>query len=344
MRMTGGVTNYYVYGQGLLYEVDETATTTTVLYYHPDARGSTVALTDASGNLTDQFEYSPYGTTTYHFGTNTTPFLYNGQFGVQTDPNGLLYMRARYYNPYICRFINADPSGFGGGLNFYAFANGNPISETDPFGLGAQGDSGGYSWIGQVSAIPSGILPSGPYSYLTGSGIVSDATATVANFGSLLGNTGSQFLNAFTTTAGAAVQGIDAVGEQFGAHDISTPVAIFFGGGIVGDLSAAGELAAEETTAGSTFYHYTTNPNLAGQGLNVGSGVTSVGDLNASEAMFQLGIDPPTHVYPVTLQNPLGYISINTGAPIRNGIPIWSVEVPTPAGSVGLPTLVPRAP
>jgi uncharacterized protein RhaS with RHS repeats len=44
-------------------------------------------------------------------------------------------MRARYYNPYLCRFINADPSGFGGGLNFYAFADGNPVSETDPFGL-----------------------------------------------------------------------------------------------------------------------------------------------------------------------------------------------------------------
>lgn len=135
MRITGGLTNYYIYGVGLLYEVDETATTTTALYYHSNVRGSTIALTDVNGNLTDQFEYSFYGSRTYHTGTNTTPFLYNGQFGVQTDPNGLLYMRARYYNPYISRFINADPSGFGGGLNFYLFCNGNPISETDPFGI-----------------------------------------------------------------------------------------------------------------------------------------------------------------------------------------------------------------
>jgi len=28
-------------------------------------------------------------------------------------------MRARYYNPYICRFVNADPSGFAGGLNYW---------------------------------------------------------------------------------------------------------------------------------------------------------------------------------------------------------------------------------
>jgi RHS repeat-associated protein len=153
MRIKGGITNYYLYGTGLLYESDETATTTNTAFYHYDCRGSTVTLTDGYGNPTDVIEYSPYGTTTYHAGTNTTPFLYNGQFGVQTDPNGLLYMRARYYNPYICRFLNPDPSGFAGGLNFYAFCGGNPISETDPFGLDGQfsigigGTFGGTPWI-----------------------------------------------------------------------------------------------------------------------------------------------------------------------------------------------------
>jgi RHS repeat-associated protein len=134
MRITGGVTNYYIYGGGLLYEIDKTATSTSLAFYHFDCRGSTSVLTDGNGNPTDGIEYSSYGTTTYRFGTNNTPFLYNGQFGVQTDPNGLFYMRARYYNPYICRFINADPSGFAGGLNFYAFCNDNPISLEDPFG------------------------------------------------------------------------------------------------------------------------------------------------------------------------------------------------------------------
>jgi hypothetical protein len=48
-------------------------------FYHYDSRGSTIALTDGNGNITDQIEYSPYGTTTYRAGTNDTPFLYNGQ-------------------------------------------------------------------------------------------------------------------------------------------------------------------------------------------------------------------------------------------------------------------------
>jgi RHS repeat-associated protein len=135
MRIKGSLTNYYVYGAGLLYEVDETVASTNMVTYHFDVRGSTVALTDGSGNVTDRIEYLAYGMVTYRAGSTDTPFLFNGQFGVQTDANGLLYMRARYYNPYICRFINADPSGFSAGLNFYAYADGNPVSDTDPFGL-----------------------------------------------------------------------------------------------------------------------------------------------------------------------------------------------------------------
>jgi RHS repeat-associated protein len=148
MRYNNGVFTYYIYGAGLLYQVTESATATNTLTYHYDYRGSTVALTDDSGKVTDRIEYSAYGLTTYRTGTNDTPFLFNGRYGVQTDPNGLLYMRARYYSPYLCRFINADPSGFAGGMNWYAYANGNPISLIDPFGLCAEGWGGRTAgWI-----------------------------------------------------------------------------------------------------------------------------------------------------------------------------------------------------
>jgi RHS repeat-associated protein len=148
MRIKNGVTNYYVYGAGLLYQVTESVAATNTLTYHYDYRGSTVALTDSNGNITDRIEYSLYASTTFRAGTNDTPFLFNGRYGVQTDGNGLLYMRARYYSPYLCRFLNADPSGFAGGLNFYAYAGGNPVSYLDPFGLNQQstGDII-WSWI-----------------------------------------------------------------------------------------------------------------------------------------------------------------------------------------------------
>jgi hypothetical protein len=65
------------------------------------------------------------------------------------------------------------------------------------------------------------------------------------------------------------------------------------------------------------------------------SGVTTVGELNSSEAMFKLGISPPNFVHPVTLENPLEYLIQDLGTPSRNGIPAWEVIKPTPPGSVG---------
>ena len=64
-------------------------------------------------------------------------------------------MRARYYNPYLCRFISADPTGFGGGLNHFAYANGNPVSFSDPSGLNAAatGDIS-FTWFPGLSTTP----------------------------------------------------------------------------------------------------------------------------------------------------------------------------------------------
>ena len=97
---------------------------------------------DADGNITDTFTYDTYGKLTERIGTSEIIFLYNGRNGVVTDQNGLLYMRARYYSPDLKRFVNmdiiageiTDPAT----LNRYAYANGNPVSNIDPFGLSAE--------------------------------------------------------------------------------------------------------------------------------------------------------------------------------------------------------------
>ena len=187
MRIKPGVTNYYIYGVGLLYEIDVTASTTTTEFYHFDCRGSTVALTDGNGNLTDEIEYSPYGTTTYRAGSTDTPFCFNGQYGVQTDPNGLLYMRARHYNPYISRFINADPSDFAGGLNFYAFCNDNPINAEDPFGLGYWSDVG-QVWVGYGQAVGgtvTGLYNVAAHPINTAVGLYNAASSPVQTFNAI---------------------------------------------------------------------------------------------------------------------------------------------------------------
>ena len=147
-------TTWYVYGLGLLYEADEADATKT---YHFDQVGSTIARTDDTGKVIGRAEFSAYGICFWKQGDMVTPFLYNGQAGVQTDPNGLLNMRARYYSPYLMRFLNADPSGFSGGSNWFAYADGNPISLSDPFGLCAERNActGGYgTGAGYRSTMP----------------------------------------------------------------------------------------------------------------------------------------------------------------------------------------------
>ncbi|MEJ8307395.1 RHS repeat-associated core domain-containing protein [Saccharibacillus sacchari] len=131
---------WYVYGLGLIGREDAAGSYQT---YHYDLRGSTVALTDEQGQVTDTYTYDTYGERLSHEGASTQPFQYNGRDGVQTDTNGLYQMRARYYNPEIKRFVNRDvlSGSIGNGLtmNRYAYVNGNPVSFIDPFGLSADG-------------------------------------------------------------------------------------------------------------------------------------------------------------------------------------------------------------
>jgi RHS repeat-associated protein len=102
-------------------------------FYEQDAPRSITSLSDTAGAITDTYTYDSYGNLTASSGTTTNPFRYTGR---EFDPEtGLYYYRARYYDPQIGRFINEDPLGFDGGMDFYAYADNNPVNEIDPLGL-----------------------------------------------------------------------------------------------------------------------------------------------------------------------------------------------------------------
>ena len=134
----GVVSRYYIYGEGLVSQIDAAGLSH---YYHYDPTGHTLALTDASGNVTDKYAYAPYGLTTVD-GATPNPFKYVGRHGVMDDGNGLHYMRARYYSEEIKRFVSLD--GLHGdvlnpqSLNRYAYVLGNPVSNIDPSGLSSK--------------------------------------------------------------------------------------------------------------------------------------------------------------------------------------------------------------
>ena len=116
-------------------------------YFLTDAQGSTIALTDSSGAIVQQYHYSPYGEANANNPGITNPYQYTGR---ENDGDGLYYYRARYYSPNLKRFISEDPAGFGGGQNnFYAYVGNGPLSGVDPLGkdiviLNASGGAEGF--------------------------------------------------------------------------------------------------------------------------------------------------------------------------------------------------------
>ena len=132
---TGQVLNTYVYGIGLVgYEGNDGS----YYSYHFDIQGNTAAITDMDEKVQARYLYDPFGNIIASNSTVEQPYQFAGQYGVQTDDNGLVYMRARYYNPEMQRFLNQDivigNVSESQSLNRYAYSRNNPVMFIDPDG------------------------------------------------------------------------------------------------------------------------------------------------------------------------------------------------------------------
>ncbi|MGH9130545.1 MAG: cell wall-binding repeat-containing protein, partial [Acidimicrobiales bacterium] len=120
--------NDYIYGpEGL--PIEQISTSGTVLWLFHDQLGSTRVLTDSTGAVVGTASYSAYGTATT---TGVTTALgYAGQYS--DAESGLIYLRARYYDPATSQFMNVDPIVAQTAAP-YSYVNDNPINEADPSG------------------------------------------------------------------------------------------------------------------------------------------------------------------------------------------------------------------
>ena len=123
----------HVYGHGLISQTTSSGQQTSVL---ADGLGSMVALTDGSGTVTARYRYDGFGALRASSGTGRTVFRFAGQ---QLDgAAGLYYLRARYYDPALGRFLSRDPfpgtASLPASQHPYRYAHDNPTNWTDPSG------------------------------------------------------------------------------------------------------------------------------------------------------------------------------------------------------------------
>lgn len=112
-------------------------------YYHPDQVGSTTILTDRSGYRVDHYENTAFGREQYNEGTQALSMSNRFTGQILDEETGLYYYGARYYDPELGRFIQADtsvPSATNPQmLNRYTYCGNNPLKYVDPSGHSAVG-------------------------------------------------------------------------------------------------------------------------------------------------------------------------------------------------------------
>ena len=128
----------YVRGTNLLAKFSKQSgnVKTNYQYYTQNAHGDVVNLTDAQGAITKSYKYDAFGVEQNIDDADSNVFRYCGEY--YDSESGTIYLRARYYDPTIGRFIsrdsvtgeNTDPLS----LNLYTYCHNNPIIGTDPSG------------------------------------------------------------------------------------------------------------------------------------------------------------------------------------------------------------------
>ena len=181
-----------------------------------------VRILAADGTVMARYAYNAWGELTTCTGTlaDVNPLRYRGYY--YDTETGMYYLKSRYYDPKLCRFINADSTdnlGADGGFigtNLFAYCLNNPVNNCDSEGslaffvataivgaaIGAvigginAAKNGGEVWKGVVKgALIGGAVGAGAGA-LTGVALAGSATATIASVA-----TGA---SALSTTIGGA--------------------------------------------------------------------------------------------------------------------------------------------
>ncbi len=126
-----GNANNYLYANGLYSRTSSGG----MLFYHADGLGSVSVISNVYGEPLNRYTYDPFGNPLTVDETLDNMFRFTGE---PYDPSGLVFLRARYYDPFTGRFLTPDT--FPGKLtdplsqNLYVYCGNNPVVYIDPSG------------------------------------------------------------------------------------------------------------------------------------------------------------------------------------------------------------------
>lgn len=252
---TGGESTEYVYGKRLLEQVEPDGSH---LFYHADALGSARVLTDDSGAVVATYDYDAFGAVRSQSGALANSFTFDGE---QSDPESrLIFLRARYYDPTLGRFVSRDRASAlassSQALNAYAYTSNNPVPRIDP---------AGHDWLASAnqwfSSVSSNADQEGEW--------LSSSTTTLKGAGASL------------TIAGQMSKS-PSVGRVAGAVGLANDLVGYVGGGaeMIEGLAGigAGVTGSAENIRSAVIYHNSGYLGAAGDNAlaTVGYGALAV--------------------------------------------------------------------
>ena len=207
-------------------------------YYLVNAQGDVAAILDSSGTMVASYNYDAWGSCTVYNSSDAAigdlnPLRYRGYY--YDAETGFYYLQSRYYDPAICRFINADTfattdaNGFLS-ANMFAYCENNPVMRTDEsgeffntvigavvgatFGAVSAAIAGTSIWGGALSGAVSGAI--------AGFGVdVAMATVATGPVGVVVAATATFFAGGIGSIVGDAIEA-KANGQSFQLGSVDT--------------------------------------------------------------------------------------------------------------------------
>jgi RHS repeat-associated protein len=138
-------------------------TTPAVKFHLGDHLSSSNVVVNDAGNWINREEYTPYGEAS--FGSFARKrYRFTGK--ERDEESGLNYHGARYYAPWMVRWISCDPAGIIDGLNLYRYTRSNPLNLIDLKGLDSSTDNISDAGAPMKKDLkPGGVDAQDPYEY-----------------------------------------------------------------------------------------------------------------------------------------------------------------------------------